>query len=1483
MSKDMIGSVMVVGGGIGGIQSALDLANAGFLVHLIEKSPAIGGVMSALDKTFPTNDCAMCILSPKLVEAGRHENINLLTLSEVASIEGEAGNFNVTLMKGPRYVDAVKCTSCGDCVAVCPVSLPSAFDFGFTDQKAVYKKYAQAIPGAFVIQKADRAPCRLACPAGLNVQGYVQMVGQGKYKEALKLIMENLPLPGVLGRICPHGCEDACRRCEVDEPVAIRDLKRLAADMCDPREVEIECLPKRDEKVAIIGSGPAGLSAAYHLARKGVLSTIYEAMPQPGGMLRAGIPAHRLPREVLDKDIEVVTNLGVEIKLNTPLGSDLTIDDLLGQGYKAVYLAIGAHKGIELGIPGEKANGVRQGVSYLREVNLEGKAETGKKVAVIGGGNVAIDVARCAVRMGAEEVNIIYRRSRNEMPAWEEEILAAEAEGVKLTYLAAPQEILTEDGAVTGLRCIRMELTDADSSGRRRPVPVPGSEFEIEIDQLFQAIGQRPDLSFIEDVTGLDFTRWGTIETDAITYATGREGVFAGGDLQTGPWVAIGAIAAGQEAAESIVRYFDGADMAEGREPVITDDPHYRPVPEDMPAAARAKMAELAVEKRKGNFNEVELGYGEEDGRAEAGRCLNCGFCCECYQCVEACGPQAVTLETHTQVPEKVELQVGSIILSPGFECYDPSGLERYGYGVLSNVVTSMEFERILSASGPFGGHLVRPSDRKEPKKIAWLQCIGSRDIREDSHGYCSGVCCMYAIKEALVAKEHAGGDLETTIFFMDMRTHGKGFEQTYNRAKNEAGVRFLRSRVHTIEPAGDTDELKIMYADESGELHSEIFHMAVLSVGVEISPELKQFAKRIGIDANPDGFAAVSGFTPVETSRAGVYACGAFTGPKDIPQTVMDASAASSASAALLSEARNTLTREKIWPDETPVSAETPRIGVFVCHCGTNIGGVVDVPAVKAYAETLPNVAFAADNIFTCSQDTQEAMRKVIAEHRLNRVIVAACTPRTHEPLFQETIREAGLNPYLFEFANIRDQNSWVHQNNPEAATQKAKDLIRMAAAKASLLEPIEPLQIAVNPNALVIGGGVAGMSAALNLADQGFKTWLIERALSLGGHAINIRNTWNGEDVGAFLEDLRNRVTHHENIEALLGSEVSQIDGFVGNFTTTVQAGDIRRNIQHGAVILAVGGQAFEPDEYLYGQSDRVLKWHEMDQLFESDPEILETVKGVAFIQCVGSREPERPYCSKICCTASIQNALRLKEKRPDLRVYVLYRDIRTFGRREALYSKARHLGVIFIRFNVGEKPVVEKDGNGGLLITVKDHVLGRPIQIPVDYLNLATAIVPTPEQNQIAQMLKVPLNGEGFYLEAHIKLRPVDFSTDGVFVCGLAHYPKPIEESIAQAQAAAGRAASLLVNKTIDIEPIVSAVDESRCIGCGLCESSCSFGAIRLKKVEGKGWRAENYSALCKGCGVCAAACPQQAIDMKHFREKQIRAAIQAGGAV
>ena len=1355
--------------------------------------------------------------------------------------------------------------------------LPDEYDQGMTERKATYKKYAQAIPGAFAIQKSDKAPCRLACPAGLNVQGYVQMVKQGKYKEALEIIMEDLPLPGVLGRICPHGCEDACRRCEVDEPVAIRDLKRLAADQFDPREIKIDCLPPRKEKVAVIGSGPAGLSAAFHLARQGIASTIFEALPETGGMLRVGIPNHRLPPEVLDREIELITNLGVEIKTNTPLGDDLTVDDLFDQGFGAVYLALGAHKGIELGIPGEKADGVRQGVDFLREVNLTGTAPVGKKVAIVGGGNVAIDVARASVRLGAQEVTIVYRRTRAEMPAWEEEIQAAEAEGTQLTYLAAPQKVLTHEGRVVGLRCIRMKLGDADSSGRRRPIPIPGSEYDIEIDQLIPAIGQRPDLSALEDVAGLAFTRWGTTEVDPVTYATAREGLFAGGDVQTGPWVAIGAIAAGREAAESIVRYLDGRDMAEGREAIDNENPRYRPIPEHMPWQSRAKMPELPLDDRKGNFNEVELGYAEEPGQAEAGRCLNCGYCCECYQCVQACGVQAVTLETHAQQPETEEIEVGSVIMAPGFEPFDPSGFDSYNYSRHPNVITSMEMERILSASGPTGGHLVRPSDHKEPKKIAWFQCVGSRDLNRCDNAYCSSVCCMYAIKEAVIAKEHAGDDLDCSIFFMDMRTHGKDFERFYDSAREKSGVRFIRSRVHTVNPVQETGDLELRYVTESGETVVETVDMVVLSIGLQTSPEVVDLADRLGIEMTPGHFAKTPVFSPVETNIAGVYTCGAFQGPKDIPQSVIDASAAAAAAGEILSGARNTLTKTATVVPEVDVSGEPPRIGVFVCRCGINIAGVVDVAAVRDYAADLPYVDYVADNLYSCSQDTQDIMTQIIKEKNLNRVVVAACTPKTHEPLFQETLINAGLNKYLFEMCNIRNQDSWVHKNNPALATEKAKDLVRMAVSKVALMQPLSEAELAITPTAMVVGGGVSGMAAALTLARQGYETHIIEKSDRLGGQALNLHTTTAGEPIQKKVRELIAAVEAEKNTRLHLNTALTSVDGFVGNFKSTLSENGTESTIEHGVAVMATGASELKPTEYGYGSDPRILTSLELDGKFIADDPALDKIDSAVFIQCVGSREPQRPYCSRVCCTHTVHSALQLKERNPDMNIYVLYRDIRTYGEKEYLYKEAREKGILFIRYDLEHKPsvTVEKEA---VHVTVVDPILGQSIQIETDLLTLAAAIVPNSEK-ALADFFKVPMNDDGFFIERHAKLGPSEFSTDGVYLCGLAHYPKPIDESIAQGKAAAARAVTLLAKDKIFASGTVAQVDPAMCSQCGICVSVCPYSAPFFRSAEERFFpeRAEINPVLCKGCGLCVASCRSGAIHLKGFDNDQILAQI------
>jgi heterodisulfide reductase subunit A-like polyferredoxin len=1112
-------------------------------------------------------------------------------------------------------------------------------------------------------------------------------------------------------------------------------------------------------------------------------------------------------------------------------------------------------------------------VDFLRALNLTGKATVGKRVAIIGGGNVAIDVARSAVRLGAEDVHVIYRRTRAEMPAWDEEIQAAENEGVKISYLAAPQEILTQEDQVVGIRCIRMELGEPDSSGRRRPIPVPGSEYAIEVDQVLPAIGQKPDLSALEDLSGIKFSRWGTVEADSITHATGREGVFAGGDLQTGPGIAIGAIAAGREAAESILRYFDGRDLAEGRDSRSVDRPGHRPIPTDEQKKSRGHAPSLSVEERRGNFKEVEMGFEEATGRQEARRCLNCGYCCECYQCVEACGPGAVSVQTHHQRPEELEVRVGSVILAPGFAPFDPSRHEAYHYTRYPNVVTSMEFERILSPTGPYGGHIRRPSDQKEPRKIAWLQCIGSRDIHRCDHGYCSSVCCMYAIKEAVIAKEHAGHDLECAIFYMDMRTHGKDFERYYNDAKEKHGVRFIRSRVPTIERVSGNEDLLIPYVNEKGEVTEELFDMVVLSVGMETSSEILQLAKKLGIDLSKGQFCNTDPFSPVRTSREGIYVCGAFQGPKDIPQSVMQASAAACAAGMDLSPARWGQTKRRLIPEEIDVSTSEPRIGVFVCNCGTNIGGIVKVSDVVQYASTLPQVVHVEQNLFTCAQDTQDRMKSLIREHHLNRVVVAACSPRTHEALFQETLQACGLNKFLFEMANIRNQDSWVHSSDPASATDKAKDLVRMAAARAAFLRPLHAKKIPINKRALVIGGGIAGMTAALSLADQGFEAVLVEKEPHLGGLARDLTHTIEGDHIPEHLLELSDRVTHHERIQVLTESLIVGFSGFKGNFTTEIMVGPAMygRKIDHGAVIVATGGTEYRPKEFLYGQDRRVLTQIEFAKRLEDKG--AEDLHHVVMIQCVGSRNEDFPNCSRICCQSAVKNALHLKALNPSTEIYVLYRDIRTDGELEYYYAEARREWVHFLNFAREEPPEVALTQDG-LRVAFKDQALQREVTLPADLLVLSAGARPS-DTEELASILKLPRNEDGYFMEAHVKLRPVDMATEGIYVCGTAHGPKLISECIAQSMAAASRAAVFLSQPEITLSVVTAKVDQEKCASCLICVRSCPFSVPRINR-DGV---SEIDEALCRGCGICASECPAKVIQLNWYEDDQVMSKVNA----
>jgi heterodisulfide reductase subunit A len=843
----------------------------------------------------------------------------------------------------------------------------------------------------------------------------------------------------------------------------------------------------------------------------------------------------------------------------------------------------------------------------------------------------------------------------------------------------------------------------------------------------------------------------------------------------------------------------------------------------------------------------------------------------KCRACEKLCPSEAIKFD---DAKKEITLKVGAVVLSQGSKAFDPAVHDTFGYKKHPNIVTSLEFERILSASGPYGGHLVRPSDKKEPEKIAWLQCIGSRDEHLGAQGYCSAVCCTYAIKEAMLAKEHAGGDLDTAIFYIDIRTFGKDFERYYNRAKDELGVRFVKSKITNVAPIDGTGKHLIRYVDGSGKRIEEAFDIVVLSVGLMATPEGSALARNLGVELDQYSFARTSSFEPVASSTPGIYVCGAFQAPKDIPSSVIDSSAAAGVVGSRLSEARWSLTQTKHVPEEIDVRGQPPRIGVFVCRCGTNIAGIVDVPAVVEFAKTLPGVAYAQENMFSCSQDTQDTMTQVIKEHRLNRVVVAACTPKTHEPLFQETLTNGGVNKYLFEMANIRNQCSWVHKNNPEWATKKAKDMVRMGAAKAALLEPLTESDMAVTQAALVIGGGVAGMAAAKNLSGQGYKTYLVEKTGVLGGQARHLHETWRGEDIQQYLTGLIDSIQSDPNIEVFLDSRIQMVDGFVGNFKTTILKDGTSSVLEHGVTIIASGASELKTDQYLYGQNPRVVTGLELEHRFVDKDPVLEQIKTAVFIQCVGSRIPERPYCSKVCCTQSIKSALKLKELEPEMDVVVLYRDLRPYGLREDLYRQARSKGIVFVRYDVDKAfEVAANDEN--LRVTFTDRVLGRQMEIRPDLLVLASAIVPDKE-TPLAQFYKVPLNADGFFAEAHVKLRPVDFATDGVFVCGIAHAPKSIDESITQAQAAAARAVTILAMKNIKLGGIISHIDPELCSGCLGCVNVCPFGAITFD--AGK-FVAEVNPALCKGCGACSAACPSEAPALMGFDNNQLYAQIKS----
>jgi len=849
----------------------------------------------------------------------------------------------------------------------------------------------------------------------------------------------------------------------------------------------------------------------------------------------------------------------------------------------------------------------------------------------------------------------------------------------------------------------------------------------------------------------------------------------------------------------------------------------------------------------------------------------------KCSICVGACKNHAIDLH---QKAEKRVVKVGAIVLAPGYEAFNPAIRGDYGYGKYANVITSLDFERLLCATGPFEGEVKRPSDLQHPKKVAWIHCVGSRQHIPGGNSYCSSVCCTYIQKQVILTKDH-DATTQATIFHNDIRSYGKDFERFYERAENLPGVEFIRSYVTIGKEIPETKNITIKYATDNDGVKEDEFDLVVLGIGMNPPVDAMNLANTFGIELDASGFCKTNPVNPIETSRQGIFISGAFLAPIDIPESVVAASGANALTGELMKSRRGNLSKERVYPEEKDVSEEEVKVGVFACHCGANIGRVVDIPSLVDYATTLDGVAHAEEGLFICSTDAAQQISNTIREKGLNRVVVAACTPRTHEPLFRDTLREGGINQYFFDMANIREHCSWVHSKQKEEATQKAKDIVRMSVARTINLEPLQEFDLRVNKTGLVVGGGVAGMTSALSLARQGFEVHLLEKETNLGGMALRIPTTLEGVDVSKLTDELIRKVYQHPLIYVSHEATIQEVTGYVGNFETTVNTEGRIKKIKHGAAILATGANEYIPTEYLYGTTDKVTTSVELGEQIARGDDRLTDAQSLVMIQCVGCRQEDRNYCSRVCCSHSVKNALKMKEINPKLDIYILFRDMRTYGFSEDYYREASGKDVKFIRYEPENKPQVEvlsEQGKDILRVIVQDPILGKKIAIDADLLSLAAAVIPSPGSMEVGRFFKVPMNPDGFFQEAHVKLRPVDFAAEGVFLCGTAHYPKHISETIIQAYGAAGRAATLLSQETVTASGSVCEVKEKDCISCGACISVCTYGAIEFRDTP-KGKKASVNAILCKGDGLCNAVCPTSAISLMHYTDEELLCQIDA----
>ena len=1211
----------------------------------------------------------------------------------------------------------------------------------------------------------------------------------------------------------------------------------------------------------------AGLTAALELRKMGYGVTVFEKQAVMGGMMSLGVPAYRLPSDVIQRDIQNILDYGIDVKLNSPVDSESDIQEFLDGDFESVFLSVGSHTSARMRMDGEDFENVSHGIDFLRDVRLDNKTSVKEHTIVIGGGNVAMDCARTAVRLGAKKVSVVCLEARDKMPAYSWEIDWAEEEGVEIHAASATGKILDKEGVFAGLELLdvkRMEFVE----GRLELETVEGFESVLSGDELIIAIGQRPDLGFLAERSRIKLTPAGTIEIDDCSM-TSWAGVFAGGDAVRGASSVVQATADGLKAAGAIDAYIKGRkfvpDAEEG--PVVEISAEELKERKEK-KVKRTDMPVIDLDRRTRTFQEVDLGFTEEMVKAEASRCLYCAICCYCKQCEKVCEANAICYDDKEK---KMPLDVGAVILAPGFDLYDAGKKAEYGYGRFPNVLNSMDYERLLSASGPYEGHIQRISDGVEPKKIAFIQCVGSRD---KENPYCSSVCCMYATKQAIITREHLP-DVECRVFVMDVRAFGKGFDEYYERAREKYGIEYVYTRPSNIMQDFRTGDLSMQYTADGKSWVEEDFDLVVLSAGLCPSEEAKNLAGVCGININEFNFAKSSAFMQTVSSRRGIYLAGAFESPKDIPESVTQASAAAAKAMELLADVRGTEVQLKSYPQEIETEGLEPRIGVFVCHCGSNIGGVIDCQRVADVARQFDKVEFATNLIYTCSPDGLLAIKEKIAEHNLNRVVVASCTPRTHEPLFQETLKEAGLNPYLFEMANIRDQCTWVHTRLGNLTEDKAIDLVAMAVGRARQIEALTCQTYIPKRSGLIVGGGIAGMTAALSIADQGYDVHLVEKTDRLGGFSAKVKRTVEGYDPSELLKEIQGRVESHDRITVYKNSTVQECKGFSGDFKSKVSVDGNTVEIEHGAAIIATGANESTPAEYMYGADDKVMTQLGLEELIVNEPEKIRNFKEVVMIQCVGSREQGNMVCSRVCCTEAIKNALSIKKINPAANVAVLYRDVRTYGFKEDYYNQARQAGVLFFRYDLDNKPVVDRDSSGNIEVCARDLNSMLELSFSPDVLALSAAMKTSDDIEDVSAAFKVTLNLEKFFLEAHMKLRPVDFSSDGLFLCGTCHGPKFIDESITQAQAAAGKAVSILSRDVMHISGVVSVVDGDGCAACLTCVRTCPYDVPQINE-DGV---AEIEAAMCHGCGICTSECPAKTIQLMHYKDAQVIAKAKA----